>query len=42
MLEARGLNKGRISKGLFLLREMRKRLGCEFGQAGTEDSTPRE
>lgn len=33
MLEAHGLNKGRVSKGLFLLREMRKRLGCDFKDA---------
>jgi len=33
MLEARCLNKGRIAKGLFLLREMRKALGCDFKDA---------
>ena len=30
MLEARGLNKGRISKHIFLLRYMRRELPCDF------------
>ncbi|HMD79589.1 MAG TPA: tyrosine-type recombinase/integrase, partial [Nitrososphaerales archaeon] len=33
MLEARGLNKGRISKAIFLLRQMRRQLPCSFRDA---------
>jgi integrase len=33
MLEARGLNKGRISKAIFLLRQIRQHLACDFARA---------